>query len=172
MDVLFLSPGHPSEMPEFVRGLSEVGARVWGIGSEPVAMLPETARRHLSGYLQVPNLWAEDDVVQRVQRWLGDRRPDRVETLAEYSVVLAAKLREALGVSGLRVEQAIAFRDKEKMKQVLDKVKSMGEVDKASKLRTVAALVRTANLIAGSHPLVSGVKAQLDTALKNHDVTV
>ena len=31
MDVLFLSPGHPSEMPEFVRGLSEVGARVWGV---------------------------------------------------------------------------------------------------------------------------------------------
>jgi hypothetical protein len=35
-------------------------------------------------------------------------------------VVLAARLREALGVPGMRVEQAIRFRDKEQMKAALD----------------------------------------------------
>ena len=70
MDVLFLSPGFPSEIPEFVRGLSVVGARVWGVGVEPVGMLPTTARTHLHAYLQVPNLLDELDTVARVRRWL------------------------------------------------------------------------------------------------------
>ena len=34
MKVLFLSPGYPSEMPHFVRGLSEVGAAVLGVGDQ------------------------------------------------------------------------------------------------------------------------------------------
>jgi hypothetical protein len=32
MNVVFLSPGFPNEMPRFVRGLASVGARVWGVG--------------------------------------------------------------------------------------------------------------------------------------------
>ena len=120
MNVLFLSPGYPSEMPEFVRGLAEVGARVFGVGDQPLGALPETTRHHLTGYLQVPQMWDELDVVRRVRAWVGDHELHRVESLSEYSVVLAARLREALGVRGLRVEQAIAFRDKERMKQVLD----------------------------------------------------
>jgi biotin carboxylase len=176
MDVLFLSPGHPSEMPEFVRGLSEVGARVWGVGSEPVAMLPDTARRHLTGYLQVPNLWAEDDVVLRVHRWLGDRRPDRVETLAEYSVVLAAKLRESLGVEGLRVEQAVAFRDKEKMKQVLDKAgirtprhrkaTSVAEVREAADAIGFPLIVKPIAGAGSAHTFRCNNQAELEAALK------
>ncbi len=121
MDVLFLSPGFPSEIPEFVRGLSTVGARVWGVGAEPVGTLPQTARRHLHAYLQVPSLLDELDTVARIRRWLGGRQMDRVEALTEYQVVLAARLREALGVSGMSVDQAETFRDKEKMKQVLDR---------------------------------------------------
>lgn len=120
MNVLFVSPSYPTEMPEFVRGLAEVGARVWGLGPEPVQQLPAMTRRHLAGYLQVPNLFDGDDVVRRVRKWLRGKEIDRVECLAEYFVLLAAKLREAFGVPGLTVEQTIPFRDKEKMKQVLD----------------------------------------------------
>ena len=120
MDVLFVSPGYPSEMPEFVRGLSQVGARVWGIGDQTAGALPTTARRHLSGYLQVPNLLDELDVVERVRRWVGRRQVDRVEVLGEYWMVLGARLREALQVPGMTVEQTLPFRDKEVMKQRLD----------------------------------------------------
>ena len=35
-------------------------------------------------------------------------------------MVLAARIREALGIPGMTVEQTIPFRDKERMKQVLD----------------------------------------------------
>jgi len=107
-------------MPLFVRGLAQVGAQVFGVGDQPDAALPHAARRYLSAYLSVPSLSDELDVVARVRQWLGGRRIDRVESLAEYSVMLAARLREALDVAGLRVEQALAFRDKERMKQVLD----------------------------------------------------
>lgn len=121
MDVLFLSPGYPSEMPEFVRGLSQAGARVWGVGDQTQGALPPLARRHLSGYLQVPSLYDESDVLQRVRHWVGRRHVDRVEALGEYQMLLAARLREALHVPGLTVEQTIPFRDKEEMKRQLDK---------------------------------------------------
>ena len=46
---------------------------------------------------------------------------DRVESLWEPLMLLAARLREILGVPGMSVEQTVPFRDKEIMKQVLDR---------------------------------------------------
>lgn len=120
MDVIFISPGYPSEMPEFVRGLAQVGARVWGVGDQTPGALPLLTRRCLSGYLQVPNLFDEQDVVARVRHWVGRRQVDRVEVLGEFWMVLGARLREALDVPGMTVEQTLPFRDKEVMKQRLD----------------------------------------------------
>ena len=120
MNVLFLSPGFPAEMPHFTRGLAQVGARVLGVGDGPLAGLPDEARHALADYLQVRNLWEEDQTIEEVRRWVQGHSIDRVECLWEPGVVLAARLREALGIPGMGVEQAIAFRDKERMKQVLD----------------------------------------------------
>jgi len=47
-------------------------------------------------------------------------RIDRVECLWEPYMVLAARLREALGVPGMTVAQTLPFRDKELVKSVLD----------------------------------------------------
>jgi hypothetical protein len=119
--VLFVSPGFPAEMPLFTRGLASVGARVLGVGDQPRGALPPEARAALSDYLQVRNLWDEASVVSEVQRWLHGRVVERVECLWEPGVVLAARLREALGAPGMRVETAVRFRDKEAMKQALDR---------------------------------------------------
>ncbi len=119
--VLFLSPGFPAEMPLFARGLAAVGARVLGVGDQPAGALPAEARAALGDYLQVKNLWDEQAVVAETQRWLRGRTVDRVECLWEPGVVLAARLREALGAPGMRVETAVRFRDKEAMKQALDR---------------------------------------------------
>src|SRR5262245_65261616 len=105
--VLFLSPGYPAEMPLFVRGLGQVGARVLGVGDQPASALPAEARPALSDYLQVANLWDEQAVVGAVRGWLRGRPVERVECLWEPGVVLAARLREALGVQGMRVETAV-----------------------------------------------------------------
>ena len=116
MNVLMIAPGYPDEMPLFCRGLSTYGAKVYGISDVPVGNLPELTKRHLSGYLQTPQLNQEDAVVAAVTaHWTG-RTFDRVICLWEPGVVLAAKLRAALGVPGMSIEDAIAFRNKDIMK--------------------------------------------------------
>ena len=62
-------------------------------------------------------LMDEEDVIARVERWLGDRRPDRVEALWEPMVLLAARLRERLGAPGISWDTALGFRDKGLMKE-------------------------------------------------------
>jgi hypothetical protein len=120
VNVLFLSPSFPLEMPRFARGLAEIGQRVHGIGEPPEAALADDVRHVLSGYLQVRSLWDEDAVVESVRRYASHHRLDRVECLWEPGVTLAARLREALELPGMRVEQALRFRDKERMKLALD----------------------------------------------------
>jgi len=118
--VLFLSPAYPSEMPHFVRGLAEIGARVLGLGDQPEGALPPLVQNALSGYLRVRSLWDEEAVVGEVRDWLGDRAVDRVECLWEPGMIVAARLREALGATGLSLERTVPFRNKEEMKRVLD----------------------------------------------------
>jgi hypothetical protein len=118
---LFLSPGYPSEMPFFVRGLAECGVAVVGIGDQPEGALPAMTRQALAAYLQVKNLWDEDATVEAVRGWSRSVGGiDRVEVLWEPGMLLAARLREALGIPGMTVAQTIPFRDKGRMKEVLD----------------------------------------------------
>jgi biotin carboxylase len=117
MRVVFLAPAYPAEMPEFTRGLAEVGARVIGVTDQPAAALSAGVRRHLHDHLQVRSLMNEDALVEDVVRALRGREPDRVETLWEPLVVAAARIREALGVPGMSVDTVRAFRDKQLMKE-------------------------------------------------------
>jgi biotin carboxylase len=120
MQVVMLSPGYPAEMPEFTRGLAEVGARVIGVGDQPAAALPAQARQALSAYIQVQSLFDEPRTVQEVAAELRGHTVDRVESLWEPLMLLAARLRAALGCPGLDVEATVPFRDKEQMKRRLD----------------------------------------------------
>ena len=119
MNVLYIAPGYPDEMPLFVRGLSRHGARVFGLGDVPEGQLPEMTRRHLSGYIQA-DIRDEAGTVEAVRRAADGRvRFDRVVALWEPAVLLAARLREALGVEGMRYDHAMLFRDKDLMKQAV-----------------------------------------------------
>ncbi len=121
MNVLILSPGYPADMPEFTRGLAETGARVFGVGDSHPDSMPALVRKCLSDYIHVRSLWDEDAVIAAVRERLKGHSLDRIECLWEPAIILAARLREAFGVPGLSVEQATPFRDKERMKQVLDR---------------------------------------------------
>ena len=121
MNVLMISPGFPAEMPLFTRGLAQVGANVIGIGDTPQGALEPEVQRSLAAYLQVKSLWQEEQVVSEVSRWLHGKHIDRVECLWEPGMMLAAKLRQALEAPGLTPEETVPFRDKETMKQVLDR---------------------------------------------------
>jgi formate-dependent phosphoribosylglycinamide formyltransferase (GAR transformylase) len=120
MNVLMISPGYPAEMAFFTRGLAAVGASVIGVGDQPAGALPDIARDALAHYIGVGSLAAEDAVAGVVRELARQVRIDRVECLWEPYMLLAARLREELGLPGLTVAQTVPFRDKERMKQLLD----------------------------------------------------
>jgi hypothetical protein len=119
MYALMLQPGYPTEVPYFTRGLARAGATVLGVGDQPERDLSPVTREHLAGYLQVPSLLDEARLIAEVRRWTAPVRIEQIETVWEPGVLLAARLREALGVPGMSVDRALGFRDKDVMKQRL-----------------------------------------------------
>ena len=120
MNVVMISPGYPAEMAYFTRGLAATGSTVIGIGDQPTSALPAIARDALTHYTHVGSLADEGAVMATVAELARHVRIEQVECLWEPYMILAARLREALGLPGLTVEQTIPFRDKERMKQLLD----------------------------------------------------
>ena len=119
MNIVMLSPGYPVEMAYFTQALAAVGASVIGVGDQPPHALPEPARRALAHYEHV-SLADEGAVLAALHGLARHVRLDQVECLWEPYMVLAARIRESFGLPGLTVEQTVPFRDKERMKQVLD----------------------------------------------------
>ncbi len=119
MNVVMLSPGYPAEMAFFTRGLAAVGTRVIGVGDQPPHALPSAAREALAHYEHV-SLSDEGAVLTALHGLARHARIDQVECLWEPYMILAARIREAFGLPGMTVEETVPFRDKERMKQVLD----------------------------------------------------
>jgi len=113
MKVVFLSPAYPVEMQEYVRGLSEVGAQVYGIGDGGI---PADLKPYLSGYLKVDRLFDEQSLVAKGAAYAAQIGADRVESLWEPLTLPAAKIRKALGMPGMSPDTVIGFRDKSIMK--------------------------------------------------------
>jgi biotin carboxylase len=115
-----ISPGYPAEMAFFTRGLASSGATVIGVGDQPQTALNPIARDALTHYVHAESLADEAAVTARVTEIARHVRIDRVECLWEPYMILAALLREALGLPGQTVEQTLPFRDKELMKVMVD----------------------------------------------------
>jgi formate-dependent phosphoribosylglycinamide formyltransferase (GAR transformylase) len=120
MNVIMISPGYPAEMALFARGLAAAGATVIGVGDQPPSAVPQGAREALAHYVQVGSLAAGDVVTGTVRELARQVHIDRVECLWEPYMMLAARLREELGLPGLTMRQTLPFRDKELMKEHLD----------------------------------------------------
>ncbi len=120
MNVLMISPGYPAEMAFFTRGLAAAGASVIGVGDQPVASVPAIARDALAHYIPVASLAAGEAVAATVRELARRVRIDRVECLWEPYMMLAARLRQELGLPGLTMAETVPFRDKERMKQLID----------------------------------------------------
>jgi hypothetical protein len=117
--VVMVSPGYPAEVAYFTRGLATVGARVIGVGDQPPHALPPAAREALAHYEQV-SLTDEGAVMAALLGVARHVEFDQVECLWEPYMLLAARIRETFGLPGMTVEETVPFRDKERMKQVLD----------------------------------------------------
>lgn len=143
--VLFLSPGYPPEMPQFARGLAEVGATVLGVGDTPSSMLPREVRGALDDYLQVRSSLDEEDVRSRLEAWVRTRPVDRIETNWEPMMLLAAELRERWSLPGMRRDAVLGFRDKVLMRE---RVAAAGiRVPRSARVRTPREAVEAAERI-------------------------
>lgn len=120
MDVAFLSPAYPTDMPLFVTGLASVGARVIGVGDQHVDSLPEESKQALSEYIQIGTWGDHDEVIRTIRNHMAGRNIDLIETLWEPMMLLAGRLRDELGLPGMTAAQTVPFRDKGEMKRVVE----------------------------------------------------
>jgi hypothetical protein len=121
MNILVIQPGFPAEIPYYVRGLAQSGARVLGVGDQAQRSLPAPTRQGLSAYLQVPDLWNTQAVIDAIRRWDVPVRLQRVECLWEVGMELAAEVRQAFRLPGLTPAQTACFRDKDLMRKALNR---------------------------------------------------
>ncbi len=117
--VAFLSPAYPPEQRAFTRGLAEIGATVVGVGDGPEAGVHGETRRFLSAWVQCPNLFDEAAAADHLVPILARAGVDRVITNWEPLILLAATVRERLGLPGMSRDVALGFRDKQVMKERL-----------------------------------------------------
>lgn len=83
MDVLFLSPHYPDDIPQFVKGLATVGARVIGVGDQHLDALPAETRDTLWKYIQIGSWGFEDEAIATVLGELRGWNVDLVESLGD-----------------------------------------------------------------------------------------
>src|SRR5687767_14562395 len=98
-----ISPGFPMEMAYFTRALAAVGATVIGVGDQPLSAVPDVAREALAHYERV-TLTDEDAVLAALHGLARHASFDRVECLWEPYMILAAVIRESIGLPGMTVE--------------------------------------------------------------------
>jgi hypothetical protein len=120
MRVVFLAPSFPAEMPQFVRALSECGAEVIGVSDVPAGRLAPEVRRHLRRYIQTESSLSDEHRARaELAPVLEGLAPGRIEALWEPIVLLAAGLRDDLGLPGMTRDTVLGFRDKQLMKERL-----------------------------------------------------
>ena len=116
--VLFLAPDTHVYNHGFLRALKELGAKVSAIGMTGRDKLSPAAAKLLDAYRGCDRM-LEVEPVTRAARELGVPAFDRIETIDEPLVEIAAALRDALGVPGLPLSTARLCRDKVAMKEFL-----------------------------------------------------
>ncbi|MCC6774798.1 MAG: hypothetical protein IT360_26730 [Gemmatimonadaceae bacterium] len=176
MNVIMLAPGYPGEMPYFCRALAIHGAKVYGLSDVPERDLPSLTRENMAGYLKVANFTDEDAVVRQVVEATNGEQIDRVVCMWEPGVVLAAKLREALGAPGQGVQQANTFRNKDLMKQVVTaagirtarhaSARTLAQVREAAKSIGFPVIVKPIAGAGSMDTFRAGTMAELDAELK------
>jgi hypothetical protein len=119
--VLVIQPGFPAEIPYFVRGLKRMGATVLGVGDQPKGSLPPVAKEGLDAYLQVSDFWNAEHLVKSLRQWKVPVKVEQVICLWEAGMELAAEVRQAFRLPGLTPQQTQLFRNKDLMRQVLNR---------------------------------------------------
>jgi len=119
--VIFVAPFFAETTLRFLRAVVGLpGLRVGLLSQDPAARLPREIAGALAVHRRLDDALRADalvDGVRRLEPHLG--RPVRLLGALEQLQVPLARVRERLGIPGMGVEQALNFRDKARMKEVL-----------------------------------------------------
>jgi Carbamoyl-phosphate synthase L chain, ATP binding domain len=145
VNIVFVEPAFPDNQRAFVRGLTEVGATVIGIGERPAEWLDDELRGRMLHYLQVGSVVDERQMRDAVA-WVQDRLwVDRLEATVESHILPVARVREDRHIPGTSVRTAWLCRDKPSMKEALRDAgiptAASAAVDDAEQARAFAAAV-------------------------------
>ena len=121
MNIIFVEPHFPRNQREFPRALAAVGANVIGIGETPWDYLDHELKSWMVHYEQVGSVTDRHQMTEAVRRVQGMVWVDRLESTIEAHQMVAAQVREDLGIPGTSVRTTWLCRDKPSMKEALRK---------------------------------------------------
>jgi formate-dependent phosphoribosylglycinamide formyltransferase (GAR transformylase) len=119
VNIVLVEPHFPANQREFARALAETGASVHAIGETPWDYLDEQLKGWLTHYDQVGSVTDLEQMTATVRRIQQRVWVDRLESTIESHQLVAAQVREALGIPGTSVRTTWLCRDKPSMKEAL-----------------------------------------------------
>ena len=119
MNIVFVEPHFPRNQREFPRALSAEGANVIGVGETPWDYLDDELKSWMIHYEQVGSVTDRAQMTEAVRRIQGRLWVDRLESTIEAHQMVAAQVREELGIPGTSVRTTWLCRDKPSMKDAL-----------------------------------------------------
>lgn len=119
MNIVFVEPHFPRNQREFPRVLAQAGANVIGVGESPADYLDDELKSWMVHYEQVGSVTNLAQMTETVRRIQGMVWVDRLESTIEAHQMVAAQVRETLGIPGTSVRTTWLCRDKPSMKEAL-----------------------------------------------------
>ncbi|OLT42434.1 ATPase [Serinicoccus sp. CNJ-927] len=119
MNIVLVEPHFPKNQREFARALAQAGANVIGIGETPLDYLDDQLKSWMVHYEQVGSVTDRHAMTEAVRRVQGMVWVDRLESTIESHQLVAAHVREDLGIPGTSVRTTWLCRDKPSMKEAL-----------------------------------------------------
>ncbi|WP_151523777.1 ATP-grasp domain-containing protein [Serinicoccus kebangsaanensis] len=119
MNIVLVEPHFPKNQREFARALAGTGANVIGIGETPLDYLDDQLKSWMVHYEQVGSVTDRRQMTDAVRRVQSMVWVDRMESTIESHQLVAAQVREDLGIPGTSVRTTWLCRDKPSMKEAL-----------------------------------------------------
>jgi biotin carboxylase len=119
--VIFVAPFLAETTSRFVESVATLpGVRLGLVTQEPVERIAPGLKRNLAAHWRVDDAIDVEQIAGAVTQLAGRMGPARrvIGALEQLQVPLA-RVRETLGIEGMRPEAALNFRDKSRMKDVL-----------------------------------------------------
>ena len=120
--ILYLSPAFPPGSHLFCVAAHARGASVLAVGDVPESDLPPEARQALDQYVFEPRMGEYDVLLGIVMAMVAAHGPiDFVESNGEHWLEVEGRLRDDLGIEGLKAEDVRRLRSKLAMAEVFEK---------------------------------------------------